>query len=135
MIIRIIVTTPKGQAAKAEKRLRGWLLGFKRPDQLGYSEEDDSFYWEVTATPRQAVKITRNIGMYDSFIKGVFESKAMRKYAASSVSKEGLAELEHMLKEGTSIRIVKNAEAEELCEDNRTWWTRLKEKFKRNSPS
>jgi hypothetical protein len=70
--------------------------------------------------------------MYSAFIENVFKQKVMGKGIKDLAnSKEDIEELEKMLKEGTEIKVIKEATAEELIEGNKSLWDNIKEKFKK----
>ena len=134
MELKIKVTTPKGQAKATEKKLRPFLLGGRKINAVWTNEDDNEIYWEIHTDIRNAMKIQRNVSMYDSTIKSIFEHKLVKKMSEKKLSLEDNAQLKDMLANQTSIEIIKASTAEELIEDNKTFWQKIKEKFKRQNP-
>ena len=132
MRVKIKVTTPKGQAEGTSKKLKPWLIGFNKVKTETYvSPENDIIYIEVEGEPRRVLKVTENAHKYSLIINKVFEQKIMGKGIKDAVDPKDREELEHMLKEGTQVEVIKEATAEEIIEDNKSLWQRMKEKFRR----
>jgi 4-hydroxy-3-methylbut-2-en-1-yl diphosphate synthase IspG/GcpE len=130
-IIKIRITTPKGQASATQKRLQPFLIGSKKKLVAfnTYINEDDSeLYWEIETELRRAMKITRNAGMYKEMIQAVLGNKTVAKLIESPEQKQ---ELTNMLNDQTKIEVLKEADANELVEYNKTFWQRIKDKWKK----
>ena len=138
MELKISVKTPKGQAAGTRKKLQPFLLGIRKIKEIYVNDEDSEMVWVVETTPKDMLKISRNVSMYENIIKMVFQNKMMSKFVGSktaNISKEQQAELKEMLQNGTKVEIIKNATAQEMVEDNKTWWQKVKETFKQGEPN
>lgn len=130
MIIKIRITTPKGQATKAQRNLRPFLIGSKKAIMNTYINDDDSeLYWEIDTHIRKAIAITKRVGMYKNMIHTVLSNRQVTKRIES---KEQKKELENMLKNQTKIEIIREATANEMVEANQTLWQRVTSKFKKN---
>ena len=128
-IIKIRITTPKGHATRANKNLQPFLIGSKKKlvrFDTYVNEDDNELYWEIETELRRALKITRNVGMYKEMIQAVMGNKKVKKMIKDEAQKE---ELENMLSNQTEITIIKEADANELVEANKTFWQRIKESF------
>lgn len=129
MKVRMVITTPPGQAEGSEKRLRTFLLGFKRPSATGY--RDDSFYWEVETDYKGYVGLTKKAYMFNQLAGGVVSNKAFKGAAERlGATKAQLREVEDMLLNGTRLEIIKTATAEEIVEGTTTWWEKFKARFR-----
>lgn len=132
MRLRIEVKTPAGQAAGAEAKLRTVILWrLEQPPQTWINEENSIFYWEIEATPKQFDWMTRRVGLVQGIMIGIFENKkakwAITKFADNPQDVETLRE---MLTNGTTVKILKEATAQEILDDGTTFWERIKKTFK-----
>jgi len=135
MELKIRIRTPKGQAKGTEKKLRPILIGNKGLHEVWTNEEDNEIYWVIQTDIRHAMKINRNISTYDLIIKGVFKNKLMKKVTNKQLSPEDKTQLEDMLTNQTKVDIIKEATAQEMTENNKTFWEKIKEKFKKQTPN
>lgn len=132
MELKIKIQTPKGQATGTEKKFRPFIIGSKKKIHKTYvSPEDDIIIWDVNASIKETMRITKNLAMFDRFIHKTLDSKVMKKTLRKKLTPEGEKELTEMLMNHTNIEIIKKATAEEIVENNKTWWQKMKEKFKR----
>lgn len=128
MKIRIEIKTPPGQATGTEKKLRLFLLGrMDKPQETYVSPADDCFYWEVDVSIKRALDIQKNVGRFQNLTNWVLEQKMLKKAADKE---SDIKELQEMFKQ-TQVRIIKQATADEIVEANKTFWQRMKEKFKK----
>ena len=137
MKVKIEIRTPKGNAKDTERKIMPILIGelIKKKVKIeSYSnDEDDTIYWDIEGEARSVFKIIKNVHMYDHVIKNVFENKLMVKTIRQKLlKKEDEAILKEMLKNQTKVNIIKEATAAEMVELNKTFWQRMKEKFKKN---
>lgn len=135
MKIKIKVTTPKGQAEGTSSKLKPFLIGFNKVKCETYvSPDNDIIFIEVEGEPRRVLKVASNAYGYSAMIKNVFEKKIMGKGIKDYIDKpEDRDELEKMLKEGTTVTVIKEAELESTLplDPKKTMWQIIKEKFKR----
>lgn len=135
MKVKINIKTPKGQASKVENQVEPFLIGpltRKRISLLSYvSDEDDEIFWEIEGEARFLFKITRNVAMFDSYIDRLFNNVLMKRTMRKELTQEQQEEFRQMLKNQTKIKVIKEADASELVELNKTFWERMKEKFKK----
>jgi len=129
MELKIRITTPKGQATGAQKTLRPFLIGSKKKIikfETYVNEDDSELYWVIVTDLRRSLKINRNITMYKVMIGTILGNKRVNKMIKDEKQKE---ELRKMLSDQTKIEIIKEGEAQELVEYNKTFWQRMKERF------
>jgi len=105
MRIKIRVRTPKGQAAKTEKRLRKFILGMKKADKTWAEEDDSAFYWEYEGNIRKCKKIERNVAKFDMVMQMLLSNRFV-KGAARKLSKDDQKQLKDMLIDQTSVEVV-----------------------------
>jgi len=129
MEVKIQIKTPKGYATKIEKQLRPWLIGFNKPKEIYVNKANSKLYWVMDSSVRRCMKIQRNVTMYESMINRIMGSKKVRKMA--KLNEEQTKELDNMLLNQTEIKIIKKATADEIVENNKTFWQNVKEKFTR----
>jgi len=135
MITKIMINTPKGHAQDNEVRLRKLIIGVKRKRVTvinNYVNDDDSqFIWEIEGSVKDILRINKNVSRFDSVMRNVLDHKLMKRTIRKKLSDEGEAELKELLKDQTTVDIIKNATAEELVEANITWWQRMKKTYKK----
>lgn len=130
MKLRLLITTPKGQARESAKKLQLFLLGVHKPASVGYDES--SFYWELDCSYKSYVALTKRVLLFQQMCNGVMEFKMFKKAAKGLGATDAqMLEVKGMLTDGTRVEIIKNAEAEEIISANMTMWEKLKAKFKR----
>jgi len=105
MKTKIKITTPKGQAKKTEKRLRVFLLGFKKPDKTTTNKEDTQIVWEVEGTPRKILKVQKNVYRFDNIMKMMFNNKMVKK-ARQKLKPGDEKSLKDMLMNQTKVEII-----------------------------
>ena len=137
MELKVSIRTPSGQASGTEKKLRPFVIGRslgKRTVLDTYtSPNDDEIIWVVETDIRNALKIQRNVAMFDKFIKGTMDNKLVKKLLNKELSKKDSKELENMLVNHTSVEVIKKATQEEKDEHQTSWWERVKTTFKKKS--
>jgi len=133
MEIKIQINTPKGAAEKTAKRIEPYILGSKKKikHDIYINEEDSCIIWDVEGEPRKLQSINKNVAMYDKLVVNILNNKLVKKAFSKDWSAEEWGEFENLLKNHTTINIVKRATAEELVEYYKTWWDRVKETFKK----
>lgn len=133
MEIKIRIKTPKGHAKKVEKKLRKVLLGSNKPKEMFTSPDDDELFWVIDVSIRRALKIQKNVAAFDTIIKTIFNSNLLKKHIIKKRMLPGQkAELKEMLLDHTEIEVIKKATADEII-GNKTFWERVKEKFKKET--
>jgi len=134
MKIKVQVKTPKGMATSSSGKLQKAILGFnimRRIKSECYVNDDDSIiYWDIDANYKTCIKIGKNVARFDSIAKMALDQKRVKKL----LDEKGLAELEDMFKNQTKVSIIKNATAEEVEENNNSFWNNIKEKFRKVNP-
>jgi len=131
MQTKVLINTPKGQAKLMEKRLRPYILGKNNPNSIHVNDEDNQLVWEVEGSIKDILRINRNVTLFDNILKGAFNSKMVKKQVAKRLSLEDQAQLNDMLFNHTTVEVIKEATASEIVEYNKTWWERIKEKWKK----
>jgi len=132
MELKILITTPKGAATKTERQIRPYIIGKNKVNvDLYVSPEDDQIVWHMTGNVRECMKAQKNVQLFDVIIKRIFENKIIQRF----VDKEDIPELENMLKNHTTVEVIKKATEQELQQEeeykNMTWWQKIKSKFKK----
>jgi len=132
MKTKIKITTPKGQAKGTEKKIRKFIIGFKKVKVDTYTNDDDNeLYWEVEGSVRDILKINRNVFYFTQMIQGVLDNKLMKRTMRKKLSPEDEEQLKNMLLNQTSCEIIKEATAEEMVEGTMSFWDRMKSRFKK----
>lgn len=135
LIIKVMIRTPKGHATENEQRLRKFIIGVKRARVKvinNYVDDDDSqFVWEIEGPVRDILRISKNVSRFDIVMKGVLDNRLVKRTIRKQLSADGEAELKTLLAGQTSVEIIKEAEAQEMVDDTRTWWQRMTQTFKR----
>ena len=129
---KIKITTPKNQAKATEKKIRKFIIGFKKVKVDTYTNDDDNeLYWEVEGSVRDILKINRNVFYFTQMIQGVLDNKLMKRTMRKKLSPEDEEQLKNMLLNQTSCEIIKEATAEEMVEGTMSFWDRMKSRFKK----
>jgi hypothetical protein len=128
MKVNIRIRTPKGQAQATSNRIKPFIINRKVKHTVYCNDDDNEILWEVEGDVRDVMKVTRNLNVFDATISKVITSKKIQKVA--KISDGDKKELDDMMSNHTSVEIVKRATAEEMVEYNKTFWEKLKEKFK-----
>ena len=106
MKLKIRITTPKGGAKSAEKKLRHFVLGFNKPKQLQINKDNSEIIWFIDADPRKAMKISKNVSRYEFFVKGILDNKMVRRTLKTKLKPGQKEELEAMLLDQTKVEII-----------------------------
>jgi len=127
MEIKILINTPKGQAKGTEKKLRPFLLGKNKPKELWTNEEDNQIVWIIDTDVRRAMKIQRNVMVFDKMMESVLNHKYVKGTIHKKLSKEDQAQLKDMLQNQTTVEVIKTY----TDEDNKrtSIWEKIKSKF------
>jgi hypothetical protein len=132
MNIRLEVQTPPGQAEGAEAKLRLLMLGtLRRPCSTYVSPDKSSFYWNLEVTVKDYIRISKNVAQFQTGMEKALDIKTIRKTLTHLADKaEDMETLKEFLVNGTKVRVLKKASADEMVEYNKTFWQRVKETFK-----
>lgn len=129
------VRTPKGQASKTNDKIKKLIIGFNKVQATTYINDDDNeIIWEVTGGIKQIFNIQKNVARFDIIMKNIFENKMMKKFGASQLKKDELEELEDMLRNQTTVEIIKEATLQEVNEYNETVLDKVKKSWKKFNP-
>jgi len=135
MKLKIKISTPKGQAKKAEKRIKKLVLGFRGKNRVGFqsfsNKEDSLILWELEGQVRDLMKISKNAMRFNLYITSILNNKLVGRTLRKKLSEDDQEELRRMLQEGTTVEVIKEATAEEIVEGNLTMWERVKRNFQR----
>jgi|TARA_Y100000310_G_C20499908_1_gene723441 hypothetical protein len=132
MKLKILIKTPKGHAKKTEKRIKPFLIGLRKVKLKSFSNaEDNSIIWEIEGSVRDCMKISNNAGRFEFFVKSLLENKMLKKTIRSKLKPEEEKELKDMLLKNTEVEVIKESTAQVIIDD-RTWWERLKDNYRRN---
>ena len=126
MELKIRITTPKGQAIKAERRIRSFVLGMRKPDSVYISPEENEIVWVMSGSVRKMMKIQKNAANFDIMMAQLLDNKRIKKLADK---KEDLVKLKEMALTQTTVEVIKEATQKEIDTYGRTWFQRIKETF------
>lgn len=130
MEIKIEIKTPIGYAKSTEQKLRPWIVGTKtKPKEMYVNKKDDTLYWVVEAPVKTCLRIQKNVTLYESLVKGILDSRMVKKAIRDKFDKKKEKELRDMLFKHTTITIIKQATANEIVGNNKTLWDNIKERF------
>jgi len=133
MEYRIKVRTPKGQATKAEKKLKLLITGGAKPKETFVNEQDDTLVLVMDTDVRKMMKVTKNVAKYETFVKGLLDNRLTKKAFRKHLNEEQETDLKEMLLTQTTIDIITPATAAEIQEADKSWWQRVKSKFKKKT--
>jgi len=126
MELKIRIRTPKGQAAKAEKKIRAFILGFKKPDSVFVNEDDTEIIWAMQGSVRKIMKIQKNVSKFNSTMGILIQNKHIKKLA----DKKGDIDTLKEMTEATTIEVIKQATQQEIDDNGKSWFQRIKETFR-----
>lgn len=129
MEIKVMITTPKGEASKTSKRLQPFILAAKRPDKVMVNKADNKIIWIINAPVKKCLNIQRNLMYFDAIMSNILDNKLMKKHIRSKLPPEQEQELKSLLQKQTKVEVIKEATLKEMVEANKTFWDRLKETF------
>ena len=130
MKTKIRIKTAQGQAAGTNRKIKPFIIGFKKVKLDTYvNKKDDTIVWDIEGSYRDVMKIWKNVNTFASIIRGVLDSKMMKKTMRKKLSPEDEEILKKMLTEQTSIKVIKQAEVEEMDEFGKSWFQRIRESF------
>lgn len=113
MRIRIRIKTPPGQATSMSKKLKPFILGLWKKEYgeaLKIDKLDSIIIWSIECDLVKALSIQKRVQMFDSMVSGIFNKNIVQK-AIKKYCKPGDDEIvRKMLKDQTSIRIMKREE-------------------------
>jgi len=114
MKLKIQIKTPKGHAKKTAKKIVPFILGLKKLDKekLKTNKADSIIIWTIECDINRALKISRNVALYEQLVSGVFKQKMVKKMIKKKFSKEEVKKVEDMLFKKTSVKILKEGEKE-----------------------
>lgn len=129
MKLKVVIRTPPGEARGVEGNLRRIMGAGKKFSSFtsSISPVEDAVAWEVEGDARNVMGLLKNINRFDYVIQQVMGSKKVRKVA--KLSEKDLEALNDMLRNHTTIEVIKEATAQEIVDLNKTFWQKLKEKF------
>jgi hypothetical protein len=135
MIIKIQIQTPDGQAKGALKQFKWYFKLFSGCKINAYcNDQDNDIVLECDGTPRQIIQVGKNVASFHSLPALLFENKQVKgllKCKFPEATGADFDKLKEMFDNGTKITIIKEASAQELIENNKTWWQKIKESFKK----
>lgn len=132
MQIKILIRTPKGQAQKAEQKLRLFLLKTKKPTEVYTNDLDNEICWIIEGDPRYINKLQHKVTQYHSLMNMALNNKMVKSVIRKKVSKEGAEELYDMLINQTEVTVVKAATAEELAKNKESVFFKIKNLFSKD---
>ena len=130
MRIQILIRTPKGQAAKTEKKIRSFILGMRKTMITDTNDDDNEIVWVLDCTPRDMQKVVKNVNMFHTIMSMAINNRVIRSIIKSKIDKNQQKELDEMLLNQTSVEIIKQARAKELANDSKSVFAKIKDLFK-----
>jgi hypothetical protein len=135
MKIKIKVQTPNNTADKILPELKRLLLGVSQRQLSSFevytNPEGSLILMDIEGHLKKILKIQRNLALYDTVMQNMMTNKKIHKLAGFKNTPEKQKEIDDLLLNHTHIEIVKEATAQELEENGRSWWQNLKARFTR----
>lgn len=143
MEVKIKITTPKGMAKGFnnekmdfwnfdKKFIKKLLLSTAKVKEEYVNEDASQIFWVVEVSAKDFASLGKRVAMYDGLVRGVFQSKLVQSALKRMADKpEDVKEIERMLKRGTKIEIIKEATLREMDDYGKSFWQRMKDKFKK----
>ena len=105
MKVVLLVTTPKGQAAGVETKLRKFILAFNnKPVKTEYT--DYGFDWHLDdIDSRRYMRLCRNVAAFREMTSSIINNSLTNKAMGLTIGKEEAEELKRMFNEGTNIEL------------------------------
>jgi len=132
MKLKIQIKTVEGMAKSSMIKMRPFfgLTKGKAKYEAWCNKEDDTLYVEVDGSIRDCKRIEENVNRF-SKIKQTFTKSKAGKLAMKTLgaTQEQIVQLQELFDNDTNIEVVKMATAQELIDENKTFWERMKEKF------
>jgi len=128
MKIRILITTPKGQAKKASDRLRTFLLKGKNLESYT-NEEDNEIVWIYEGNSRQVFDLERKVFQFQKLMIMVINNPVVEGIIKKKTSQEERTQLKDMLINWTHIDILKEADINDLIE-KKFWLEMIKDRLR-----
>jgi len=125
--IKILVRTPPGQAKEAAKNIKFALLGLKKVKKVYCTEEDDQICLEYEGSPREILKISRNVDGYKKITEALKHKMPKKTIMAITKSDEQTYDaVISAMSESTSLEVIKTATAEELSNQEDSIFSKMK---------
>ena len=106
--IRIQIKTPKGYAASTSNKVKPFIIGTKKINnhEVYANKKDDTIIWIIDCSPKDLIRIQRNVILFDKTTKTILQNKLVRKL--SKLNTEQRSELDKMLNNQTEIKIIRS---------------------------
>lgn len=110
MKAKVLIKTLPGHARKMHNKLKPFILGVRKLQfDTYYSKDDSMIVWIVDGDVRHILAINRNIALYDTIVKGVFNNKTTKKMIYKLAdSTDDADQVYKMLRDHTTVMLVKN---------------------------
>lgn len=108
MKFRVLIKTPKGQATGTAHKISPFIMGLRTKHSVTTNKDDDEIIWDVDGTPKDYIRISRNVYLFDRIIGGILDHKLMKKTMRTKLRPEQEQELREMLQQHTSVTITKS---------------------------
>ena len=128
MKIRILITTPNGQAKKASNRLRTFLLKGKNLESHT-NDEDNKIIWIYEGNSRQCFDLERKVFLFQKLMLMVLTNPVVEGIIKKKTTQEERTQLKDMLINGTHIDMLKEADIEDLIKKE-SWLDKIKDRLK-----
>ena len=130
--IRILIKTPPGHAKDVEQSLRPWLLQLKRPDITAFNEDESEIGWIIQCTPKEFVRIRAGVNMFHKVMKDTLNNPLVKHFGINKLkSEQEKQQFKDMINNQTEVEIISEATAQELAENSKSVFARLKDWIKK----
>lgn len=110
MEVKVRIITPDGMAFKLEPKLRTVLMPMGAKSRCDICD-GHTIHWFVDCSIKQALKLNKNVALFDTMMINVFNNKHVSKLIKASIDKpEDYAILQELFKHHTKVTIVKHDE-------------------------
>lgn len=132
MILKILIRTPKGQAKKAEKKLRLFLLKTRKPSMVYTNDLDNEICWIMEGDPRYLNKLQDSVTKFHLLMNLALNNKLVKMMVRKQLGKQGVDDLYEMLVNQTKVDVIKKATEEELSKDKDSVFYKMKHLFSKD---
>lgn len=107
--------------AKGKTKLEGWT-----------NKEDSILYLEVEGNIRHVLRIEKNVEQFSKTKKDITHKKSGRWMIKKlGGTEEQIGQLQELFDNDTEVTVVKEATAQEIIDDQTTFWQKIKNNFER----
>ena len=134
MQVRVLITTPKGCAKQTEARLKKFILiGIKKPMSTYVNDNDSQLVWLIEGNAKDVFKLTQAVNRYFIVAKQVVSNNMAKRgiKLMTGATNDQMEQLKESFMNNTTVEVIKEATALELCQDDRSIFSKIKERIHR----